>query len=284
MSLETIQTILLIIYIALTMLLMGLRLTWAEVKSLADHGRLITKAIVVNMLIIPVAAIILVGLFNIEEALAIGLFVIAAAPAAPFAPKFAERVKGPFHIAVGLMFVLALLSVVTTPATITLFLLGEREASIIFPPIFFMLVVVQSFPLLLGVALNTRWASLMGHIQKPLTWITNVLALVVVILVLAVNWGKLSEVTWDIVTAVFLLVLASLFFGWLLGGPMLLTRRVLAFTTSARNVAVALLITATTFPDLIADISIILYAVVMIAVDILLVIYWQKEKPVKQII
>ena len=107
------------IYIALMMLLMGSRLTWSEVRTLADHGRLITKAIVVNMFIIPLVAIILVRLFDIEEALAIGLFVIAATPAAPFAPKFTERSRRSYPIAVGLMFVLAILSVFTTPATIT---------------------------------------------------------------------------------------------------------------------------------------------------------------------
>jgi BASS family bile acid:Na+ symporter len=280
MSLETIQTILLIIYIALTMLLMGLRLTWSEVKTLADHGRLITKAIIVNILIIPIVAIILVRLIDIGEALAVGLFVVAAAPAAPFAPKFAERVKGPFHVAVGLMFVLALLSVVTTPATITLILLSQREVSFVFPPILFMLVIVQLLPLLLGVTLNSQWESLTSRIQKPLTHFTNILALFVVTLVLVVNWGKLSAVTWPTVMAVLLLVLAGLFFGWLLGGPMLLTRRVMAFTSSARNVAVALLIVSTTMPNLVADISIILYMVIMIIVDIFLVMYWQKGKQI----
>ena len=280
MNLATIQTVLLIIYIALSMLLMGMRLSWSELKSLADHGRLITKAIVVNILIIPAVAIILVRLIDMEEALAVGLFVVAATPAASFAPKFAERVKGPFHIAVGLMFVLALLSVFTTPATITLILLRQREASIIFPPIFFMLVIVQLLPLLLGVTLNSQRAALTGLIQKPLMLFTNILAIPVVILVLVVNWGKLLVVTWPTIMAVLLLVLAALIFGWLLGGPLLLTRRVMAFTSSARNVAVALLIVSTTMPFLVADISIILYAVVMIFVDILLVMYWQKSKQI----
>jgi predicted Na+-dependent transporter len=71
MSLATIQTILLIIYIASTMLLMGIRLTWSKVKTLADHGRLITRAIVVNILIIPAVAIILVRVIDMEEALAV---------------------------------------------------------------------------------------------------------------------------------------------------------------------------------------------------------------------
>ncbi len=278
MSLETIQTILLVIYIALTMLLMGMRLTWVEVKTLADHGRLITKAIIVNMFIIPIVAILLVRLIDMEEALAVGLFVVAVTPAAPFAPKFAERVKGPFHIAVGLMFVLALLSVITTPATLTLILLEKREASIIFPPIFFMLVIVQSLPLLLGVTLNSQRESLTSRIQKPLTVFTNILALAVLTLILVVNWGKLSNVTWETVTAVLLLLLAALIFGWLLGGPLLLTRRVMAFTSSTRNVAVALLIVNTTLPNLVADISIILYAVLMVFIDVLLVAYWRKEK------
>jgi len=44
---------------------------------------------------------------------------------------------------------------------------------------------------------------------------------------------------------------------------------------------VALLITATTFPQIEADSSIILYALIMIVVDILLVAYWQKCERIK---
>ena len=279
MNLESIQTILLIIYIALTMLLMGLRLTWSHVRLLSEHRNLIGRTLIVNILIVPAVAVLLVLATTLPEEFAIGLFLIAAAPGAPFAPKFAERVKGPFPVAVAMMFVLVIVSLFTIPATVTLILLQEREAIIVFSAIFFMLILVQTSPLLVGVAVNSHREKISDRLQKPLSAAANILAVVVIALIIVTNWGKLSEVDWRMLTAVALLLLASLAFGWLLGGPTLLTRRVLAFVTSARNVAVALLVADTTFPQTDADVSIMVFAVTMLIADIALAAYWKQSTP-----
>jgi predicted Na+-dependent transporter len=59
----------------------------------------------------------------------------------------------------------------------------------------------------------------------------------------------------------------------------LLTRRVLAFVTSARNVAVALLVANTTFPQTDADVGIMVFAVAMLIADIALAAYWKQSAP-----
>ena len=277
MNLETIQTILLIIYIVLTMFLMGLRLTWSHIRLLSEHRSLLGRTLLVNILIVPAVAVILVLIIALPKDFAIGLFLIAAAPGAPFAPKFAERVKGPFPVAVAMMFVLVIVSLFTIPATVTFILLQERQAIIVFSAIFFMLILVQTIPLLLGIAINSHWEKISGRVQKPLTAAANLLAVVVIVLVIVTNWGKFSEVDWRMLAAVIILLLASLLFGWLLGGPALLTRRVLAFVTSARNVAVALLVAETIFPRTDADIGIMVFAVAMLIADIALAAYWKQS-------
>ena len=133
--------------------------------------------------------------------------------------------------------------------------------------------------LLVGIAINSHRETITGRIQKPLSAAANVLAIIVIALVIVTNWGKFSEVDWRMLTAVILLLLASLLFGWLLGGPALLTRRVLAFVTSARNVAVALLVANTTFPRTDADVGIMVFAVAMLIADIALAAYWKRSAP-----
>jgi len=277
MNLETIQTILLIIYIALTMFLMGLRLTWSHIRLLSEHRNLLGRTLLVNILIVPAVALLLVLILTLPKDFAIGLFLIAAAPGAPFAPKFAERVKGPFPVAVAMMFVLVVVSLITIPATVTLILLQKREAIIVFSAIFFMLILIQTSPLLVGIAVNSRWETISSRVRRPLTAAANILVVVVIALVIVTNWGKLSEVDWRMLVAVILLLLASLLFGWLLGGPALLTRRVLAFVTSARNVAVALLVAETIFPRTDADVGIMVFAVAMLIADIALAAYWKES-------
>jgi BASS family bile acid:Na+ symporter len=279
MNLEVVQTILLIVYIVLTMFLMGLRLTWSHIRLLSEHRNLLGRTLLVNILIIPAAALLLVLTITLPTDFAIGLFLIAAAPGAPFAPKFAERVRGPFPVAVAMMFVLVVVSLFTIPATVTLILLQEREAIIVFSAIFFMLILVQTSPLLVGIAINSHRETISDRAQKPLAAAANILAIAVIVLIVVTNWGKLSEVDWRMLTAVILLLFASLAFGWLLGGPALLTRRVLAFVTSARNVAVALLVANTTFPQTDADVGIMVFAVAMLIADIALAAYWKQSAP-----
>jgi BASS family bile acid:Na+ symporter len=155
-NLDLIQTALLQLYVVVSMMTMGFRLTWTQLQGASQHRSLIGRALLANVILVPLAALILVRLLNMPLALATGLFLAAAAPGAPFAPKLAERTRGPYPVAVGLMFVLAMVSVVTTPATVAFGLPAEGGAEIDFWPIFIMLVLVQSLPLLLGVSINSR--------------------------------------------------------------------------------------------------------------------------------
>ena len=59
-------------------------------------------------------------------------------------------------------------------------------------------------------------------------------------------------------------------------------RRMLAITTSARNVPVALLIAGTTFHDTSADMGVIVYALVMVVADIALATYWTRQRRAKE--
>lgn len=277
LNLDLIQTVLLLLYIALTMLTMGFRLTWSQVRVLPQHRSLIGRALLVNIILVPFIAFLLYRLIEMPVEMAIGLFLAASAPGAPFAPKLAERAKGPLPIAVGLMFVLALVSVVTTPVTVTVGLLAEGVAQVEVLLIFFMLVPVQSLPLLAGVAINSRWETVAQRLMKPLTWIASAVGLLVILLIVVTDLNKILSVDWRTITAALILAGAALAMGWLLGGPGPLSRRVLAVTTSARNVAVAMLIAATTFPGTGVDVGVMAYAVVMLVVDVALVAYWNRQ-------
>ena len=167
LNLDLIQTALLKLYVIISMLSMGFRLTWTQLQGASHHRGLIGRALLANVVLVPMAAVLLVRLLDMPLALATGLFLAAAAPGAPFAPKLAEQSRGPYPVAVGLMFVLAMVSVVTTPATVAFGLPTEGGAEIYFWPIFIVLVLVQSLPLIVGVTVNSRWPDSTQRWMKP---------------------------------------------------------------------------------------------------------------------
>ena len=97
---------------------------------------------------------------------------------------------------------------------------------------------VQLLPLLAGVAVKSRWETVAQRLMKPLTWIASAVGLLVILLIVVTDLNKILSVDWRTITAALILVGTALAMGWLLGGPGPLSRRVLAVTTSARNVAV----------------------------------------------
>jgi BASS family bile acid:Na+ symporter len=282
LNLDLIQTALLQLYIIISMVTMGFRLTWTQLQGASQHRSLIGRALLANIVLVPLAAVLLVRLLDMPLALATGLFLAAAAPGAPFAPKLAERAKGPYPIAVGLMFVLTMVSVVTTPATVAYGLPAEGEVQIHFWPIFIMLVLVQSLPLLVGVTVNSRWPDSAQRWTKPLTFVGYGILVIVLVVIGAGDTTGVLAVNWYWIAAAVLLTAGTLVLGWLLGGPELRTRRMLAITTSARNVPVALLIAETTFHETSAAMGVIVFALTMVIADIALAAYWTRQRKAKE--
>jgi BASS family bile acid:Na+ symporter len=282
LNVDLIQTALLQLYVIISMVTMGFRLTWTQLQSASRHRSLLARALLANVVLVPLAAVLLFRLLDMPLALATGLFLAAAAPGAPFAPKLAERARGPYPIAVGLMFVLTMVSVVTTPATVAYGLPAEGGAEIHFWPIFIMLVLVQSLPLLVGVSVNSRRPDSAQRWKKPLTMVGyGILAIVFVLIGVGDTAGMLA-VDWYWIGAAALLTMTTLVLGWLLGGPELRTRRLLAVVTSARNVPVALLIAETTFHETSSAMGVIVFALTMVIADIALAAYWTRQQRAKE--
>ena len=103
--------------IVVTMLSIGMQVTGAQIVDSISRRGLMAKALLANLLLIPLVALLLARLFNVPQGLALGFLLVAIAPGAPLIPKLAEVARADLPFSVGLMFVLAFLTVVTTPVT-----------------------------------------------------------------------------------------------------------------------------------------------------------------------
>jgi bile acid:Na+ symporter, BASS family len=116
MSLDRAVNILVTITLIEMMVLVGLRVRFAELAQTVRNWRLVARAAVANYVLVPAVAIALLMLFHVGAMVAAGFLVLAVCPGAPYGPPFAAIARANVPVAVGLMAILAGTSTIISPA------------------------------------------------------------------------------------------------------------------------------------------------------------------------
>ena len=235
--------------VVLLMLGVGLRTNFGEVIGIARQFRLVMRGLLANFLVVPVLIYLSILWLPISSDVKIGIMLMAAAPVAPMAPPFVGMAKGDLPYSVGLMVIVALLSVPLTPLILSLSL-PKSEVGLVLDPwqIIQTLLFVQLIPI--GVAMAIRqarpeWAE---RLLKFVPTIGQVGLLVGVGLLLAVQAKQILAIGLFAYLVLVALVIGSLFIGhWMMIGETAERRRSLAISTAIRNIPLAFLIANESF-------------------------------------
>ena len=169
MPLDRLINILVTVTLIEMMVLIGLRVTFAEIANTARSWPLVARAVAANYLLVPVLAIVLLILFAASPMVAVGFLVLAVCPGAPYGPPFAGIARANVPEAVGLMVVLAGSSAVVSPLLLQVLLplVAGGEAARIDPfGMMSALLITQLLPLLLGLLVRHRRPQL-GETARP---------------------------------------------------------------------------------------------------------------------
>jgi bile acid:Na+ symporter, BASS family len=276
------QFINLVVTIALIemMLLIGLRVSLAELAATLGNGRLVARALAANYLLVPALTVVLLVLFDASPMVAVGFLVLAACPGAPFGPAFAGIAGASVPVAVGMMVVLAASSAVVAPVLLSVLLpwiSGGNAPAIDLVGMLGALLVTQLLPLAAGLMVKHRHPRLAARLLKPLESIGKVLGLGVVVLILATQYRTLAEVRVGGFVGMLLLLAGSLAIGWLAGGSGTANRRSLAITTSLRNVGVGLVIVTGSFAGTAAVTAALAYGIIEVFGTLLIALAWGRR-------
>jgi bile acid:Na+ symporter, BASS family len=227
-------------FVVSSMLAVGLSLTIRQILAPLHNGRLVFLALLANFVLMPLCALAIARILKLDEPLGIALLLLGAAAGAPFLPKLAGVAKGDLAFAVGLMVLLMVLTVGYMPLVLPLLLEGVSVDPM---QIARSLVLLMLLPLGLGLAMNARFGSIAEKMRAPLNRISSLSLALLFVLMLTTNIQNVISLfgTRGILASIlFLLVGAAI--GWLLGGPGLETKGVLALATAQRNIAAALVV------------------------------------------
>lgn len=236
--------------VILLMLGAGLSIPFGQVVELIKRFQLLARGLLANFLVTPVLIYLSIRWLPISPDVKIGIMLMAAAPVAPMVPPFVGIAKGDLAYSVGLMTIVALLSVPLTPLILSL-ALPKSEGGIVLDPLQIIqtLLTVQLIPI--GIGMAVRHARPMGaeKLLKFVPRIGQIGLLVGVGLLLAAQAKQIISIDVLAYLILPLLVVASLFIGdWMMTGETASFRRSLAVSTAIRNVPLAFLIANASFP------------------------------------
>lgn len=231
--------------IVCSMLAMGLGLTVSQIVQPLKNARLVILALLANFVLVPLLAYVITLIIPLDDALKVGLMVVALSAGAPFLILEARGAKANLGFAVGLMTLLMVVTIFYLPLVLPLLLTGvEVDAWSIATS----LIVLMLIPLILGLLVKSHapdtakdWAPTMNKIGS-----LGILILLVVGLGLNVA-NVISLIGTRGFLALLLFIAGSLLIGFAVGGRDPGTRIVMGLGTAQRNVSAAILITLTNF-------------------------------------
>ena len=132
---------------------MGLGLTVPQIITPLKNVRLVVLALLANFVLVPLLAYVISLIIPLEDALKVGLMVLALSAGAPFLILEARGAKANLGLAVGVMTLLMVVTIFFLPLVLPLLLTGvEVDAGAIAKS----LIVLMLIPLILGLLVRAR--------------------------------------------------------------------------------------------------------------------------------
>jgi bile acid:Na+ symporter, BASS family len=262
--LQKATSVAMLIFVLSSMLAMGLGLTVSQIITPLRHARLVVLSLLANFVVMPLAALALAALLRLDQPLGVGLLLLGTAAGAPFLPKLAQIAEGNLAFAVGLMVLLMVVTVGYLPLVLPVLLPGVAVNPAKIARSLFLLMLL---PLAGALAVKARFAVAAARTKPVLDRVSNLSLILLVVLITAANINNVLAVfgTRGILAGL-LFIAVGFSMGWLLGGPGMDTRRVLALGTAQRNIAAALVVGSQSFRDPKVVVIVVVVAIVSLLV------------------
>jgi len=280
---ETILIIGIYLFIMTSMLFIGLGHTWRDILAPFKNVKLVLFALLVNLVLIPVAGYLIATVFALSGALLVGFLLMTSAPGASYAPRIAEIAEGDVPFSTGLMFLLSTVALVSAPITILLLMPEGTEVSVW--PVIRTLLLLMFIPMVIGLLIRARRPSIAERLMGPVVWTSYIMILVVMLTALAAKLfspdpvgGVISLFGTRGIISIALAVGISVILGYLFGGPAEGTRRSLATGSANRNTGMALLFAASISSEVSEILAVLVaYIVIQILITGIVAARWRKK-------
>ena len=251
MTLVAILKLGMVLSIVVSLFALALRAKIGDLAYLGTHWRRGIGAFVAMFVIVPVAAILMVRLFEMNRAVEIALIAIAFSPLPPILPGKQLKAGGNACYVTGLLFGATLASIVVAPLGVALVArIFGIDAAITAKDVAMPLAITVLLPIVLGLVLAPVLGGAVDKVSDVARKLGAAVLLVSVlgllIIVAPARWGLVGDGT-----LLAFAVIAAIGFGagYLLGGPNPGDRAALALAASSRHPGAAIAIASHALTD-----------------------------------
>ena len=270
MDLKHLVILTLQISIVATVFGFGLKTTLADLLYLLRQPGLLVRSLIAVFVIMPIVAVALSQWFDFPRTVMIALIALSISPTPPLLPSREAKSGGHEDYGLGLMALLAALSIVVVPL-LEVFLsaffrrpLGapaSKIASIVFTSVL--------LPLAVGMAVRAWSPAIAARVDNAVAMIVKILMpLAVVVLLVAAAPAMWRLIGGGTLVAMVLFLAIGFIVGHVMGGPDPDHSIVLAISTACRHPAIALSIASASFPDERFGAAILLYLLLGLVVGV----------------
>ncbi|MEY3982810.1 MAG: hypothetical protein RL160_367 [Bacteroidota bacterium] len=242
------------VVLALIMGGLGLSLTREDFKNLYARPRALSVGLAAQLLLLPLIAYVLVQAGNLSPGLKVGIMILSVCPGGITSNLISYFLKGNVALAISLTVANAVLTLISIPVLVNLFLVHFMQDGKVFQLPFWEVVyeitVVTVLPASLGFLLRARLPVFAAKLEKPMNRSSTVLlALVFVLKIFSKEDSGGAGLIWDDVVQLmpyvmllnFLSMFAGFFAGTLFGLPFK-DKITISVEVGLHNTALALLI------------------------------------------
>ena len=257
----------------------GLRAEFGDLLYLFRRPALLVRSLVAVLVVMPVVAVMLARWFGFAPTVEIALVALAISPLPPLLPTREAKAGGGERYGLGLMVVLALLSIPVVPLAVGLIGAVFGRAYVTTPA---MMVVVASTSILLPLTLGMVTRAVAAPFADAVATRVERVGKVFMPVAAAVLVAAAAPDLWRLVgngtlLAITVFVVAGFAVGHLLGGPEPEHSAVLAFSAACRHPGTALAVAAANYPDHNLRAAVLIYVAVNVVVG-LLYAYWHRNR------
>jgi BASS family bile acid:Na+ symporter len=205
--------------LALVMFGLGLSLTVGDFTRLRHHPRAVLLALMIQMVLLPAMAWLLVVLVGLAPVYAVGLLLLAASPGGVSANLFSHLFGGNVAMNISLTAINTVLSIVSLPLITNFAIAAFVQSGQIVPLQFgkvFEVVMVILVPVLIGMVVRRRSPAFAARMERPMKALSMGVLAAFALIAIVKEWTALSQTLASLGPVVLAFNLLSLLTGYYL--------------------------------------------------------------------
>jgi bile acid:Na+ symporter, BASS family len=191
---------------------MGLTLSIADFKRALAMPKLILSGLLLQYTVMPLAALLITGLLNLDPALSVGMILVGTCPGGTASNVITYLAKGNVALSISLTSISTLLAIILTPA-LTL-LIADAAIDVPAAKMLSTILAIVIFPVGLGLILRHYYAYRIQTIEHYLPLVAVCAIVLIIAIITALNVSQLAQLGSSILLAVVLHNAIGLFAGY----------------------------------------------------------------------